>query len=507
VLSSTNANRERIYIQQPPVAASGFSSQAFAPHYPHTERKTETKGCPDCHVSDRDDNNAIMAQLLLQGTNFVNFVGFNAWVGEERHVEAVQVTEWDEPQAVIGSYLHRYAYPDWFAAHEKRDRRLPEAHDLGTKGAVGCIAIRGEYLYAAEGSGGLRVYDVASIANKGVSQRIVSAPFSPLGQDTHVASKDATCVALPTNQSINPARNQGDLMRVENQEQPFHPIYHYAVVADAQEGLILVDVDTLSDGEPRNNFLKRALTWDGDGALKGARHVVLGGSYAYVSTPEALVVIDLDKPLAPRIASRVPLRDPRAAALQFRYLFVTTATGLEVVDVTVPEKARRVEGASVALADARGLYVARTYAYVAAGREGLAIVDVERPAVPKLLAKFTADGRLDDARDVVVGSTNASLFAYVADGKNGLKVVQLTSPESQPRFYGFSPEPRPQLIAWRPTASAARALAKGLDRDRAVDETGHQIAVFGRIGARPFTREEMQRFYLNPDGSVWKVKD
>ena len=64
----------------------GFSSQAFAPHYPHTERKTETKTCSDCHVSQPNDNNAIMAQLLLQGTNFVNFVGFNAWVGEERRV-------------------------------------------------------------------------------------------------------------------------------------------------------------------------------------------------------------------------------------------------------------------------------------------------------------------------------------------------------------------------------------------------------------------------------------
>src|SRR5262249_39313804 len=33
VLSSTNINRERIYIQQPPISSSGFSSQAFAPHY------------------------------------------------------------------------------------------------------------------------------------------------------------------------------------------------------------------------------------------------------------------------------------------------------------------------------------------------------------------------------------------------------------------------------------------------------------------------------------------
>ena len=507
VLSSTNANRERIYIQQPPVSASGFSSQAFAPHYPHTERKTETKTCSDCHVSQANDNNAIMAQLLLQGTNFVNFVGFNAWVGAERHVEAVQVTEWDEPQAVIGSYLHRHAYPDWHAAHEQRERRLAESHDHAAKGPVGCVALRGEYLFAAEGAGGLRVYDVASVANKGVSQRIVTAPFSPLGHDTHVATRNATCVALPTNQPIAPARNTGDLMRKVNEEQPFHPIYSYAVIADAVEGLVLVNVDALADGEPRNNFLRRAIAWNPGGVLDGARHVTLGGHFAYVATPRGVVAVDLDNPLAPRVAASVALEDTRATALQFRYLFAATARGLEVIDVTLPAKARVVEGARVPLADARKLYVARTYAYVAAGREGLAIVDVERPEKPTLLTKFDAGGRLDDARDVVVASTNASLFAYVADGRNGLKVLQLTSPDTQPKFYGFSPEPRPQLIAWKETASPANALAKGLDRDRAVDETGGQIAVFGRIGSRPFTLPEQRKLYLNPDGTVWTVKD
>jgi hypothetical protein len=202
----------------------------------------------------------------------------------------------------------------------------------------------------------------------------------------------------------------------------------------------------------------------------------------------------------------VALDGARGSALQFRYLFVATSAGLEVIDVTLPEKARHVEGARVELADARRVYVARTYAYVAAGREGLAIIDVETPRSPKLFARFTANGRVGDARDVVVGSTNASLFAYVADGRNGLKVIQLTAPDTQPRFYGFSPEPRPQLIAWRETKSPATALAKGLDRDRAVDETGGQIAVFGRIGSRPFNREEQQRLYLTPEGKVWTVK-
>ena len=159
------------------------------------------------------------------------------------------------------------------------------------------------------------------------------------------------------------------------------------------------------------------------------------------------------------------------------------------------------------LADPQRIYVARTFAYVAGKHEGLVIIDVERPERPRLYTKFTADGQIRDAHDVIVGSTNASLMAYVADGIGGLKVVQLTSPESQPRYYGFSPDPRPELIAWWPTKWPALSLSKGLDRDRAVDETGGQIAVFGRLASRPFTREEMQRLYLDKEGNPWFVSD
>jgi len=112
-----------------------------------------------------------------------------------------------------------------------------------------------------------------------------------------------------------------------------------------------------------------------------------------------------------------------------------------------------------------------------------------------------------DARVYVTGSTNASLFAYVADGRNGLKVIQLTAPDTQPKFYGFSPEPKPQLIAWRETGSPALALSRGLERDRGVDETGGQVAVFGRIGSRPFNLEEQRRMYLKPDLTPWTVRD
>ncbi|MCP3729938.1 hypothetical protein M9978_05795 [Sphingomonas sp. MG17] len=529
ILSSTNVNRERIYIQQQPISGIGFSSQAFAPHFPHTVRLTETKTCTDCHLSRADDNNAIMAQLLLLGTNFVNFVGMNAWTGLDGGFEAVRVTEWDEPQAVLGSYLHRYAYPDYYYAHVERngrelknwtrgktfDRRLSgetrpaeEFRNIvqGTRGKVGCLQMRGEYMFVAEGRGGFRVYDIASVANKGVSDAVVSAPFSPLGQDAHVGTTNATCMALPTNQAINPLRSTPELRRI-NQEQPFLPIYSYAAITDSVEGLILVNVETFADGEFRNNKLKRAVTWNPDGVLKGARHIQLAGEVAYITADRGLVVVDLKDPLQPRLAAVRPLADARASAIQFRYLWVTDRDGLKLFDVTNLRNPVAVPSGTVSLADARRLYLARTYAYVAGGNEGLVIVDMTRPAAPRIDQKVTFGGQLNDAQDVIVGSANASLFAYVADGRNGLKVLQLTSPASQPNFYGFSPAPRPELIAWARTPSPALSLSKGLDRDRAVDETGGQIAVFGRLGSRPFKRPEMERLFLNRRGIPYKVSD
>jgi hypothetical protein len=506
VLSSTNANREHIYVQQPPISASGFSSQAFNPHYPHTERKTETKTCSDCHLSEQGDNNAIMAQLLMYGTGFVNFVGYDAYVGGAGEINAVNVTEWDEPQAVIGSYLYKYAYPDYYAAHLRHGKVLQHAYNHQA-GVANCLQLRGEYLYVAEGSGGMRVYDAASIANKGISERLITAPFSPLGQNTHIASHDATCVALPTNQPINPLRNVGEKMRTQNQEAVMHALYSYAYITDSEEGLILVNVNTLVDGEPRNNYLARALTWNPQGVLNGARHITIGGSNLYISTPRGVVVVSVDNPMQPRLLAQIAIADVRATALQFRYLFVTDAHGLEVVDVTHPEAPRLVPQPGIALKDAHRVYIARTYAYVAAGAEGLAIVDVERPEAIKELKIFTANGAIGDARDVIVGSTNASLFAYVADGGGGLKVLQLTSPDSQKKFYGFSPEPRPELIASYPTRRAALSLSRGLERDRAVDETGNQIAVFGRRGASPLSPQEVRRLYLDDQGRPWFVHD
>jgi len=217
-------------------------------------------------------------------------------------------------------------------------------------------------------------------------------------------------------------------------------------------------------------------------------------------------VLDLDNPLEPRVEATLPAKLPTGIAIQFRYVFMTDADGFHVIDNTDPKAPRRVSAASLPVADARNVYVARTYAYVAGGSEGVVIVDIERPEAPKLYMKYSVSGAINDTYDVKIASTNASLFAYVADGKNGLVVLQLTDPERVPGFYGFSPAVKPAIVARKHTTGPAIAISKPLDRDRAVDETGHQVSVLGRLGARPFTLEEMRKMYLTKEGKVWTVK-
>ena len=535
LVSSQNQNREWIYSQQQTTSAEGFAGQAFNTHVPHTVRTTETKACSDCHVSTRNDNNAWLAQVLLQGTNFVNFMGRYVYVAADHALEVVVATERSEPQAVFGSTLHRIAYPDNYEKFTKERSELKTFYEHVGNPKVLQVQLRGEYAYVAAGEGGLRVYDVAQIDQKGFSERIVTAPVSRFGQKFWVKTRYATAVAAPTTLAVDPARwrmkTDGTMIDPEtaagltgdarkqlvNEEQPIHPLFAYLYVVDKYEGLILVNAATLLDGDPLNNYLKRALdparyakgAFNPDGALSDANNITIAGNYAYITTANALVVVSIAEPLQPRIVKRIALSHPKSVAIQFRYGFVVDDEGFKVLDVTEPEQTRLVPGATVPLADAHDVYVARTYAYVANGKEGIAIVDVESPEQPRLDQTFNAEGQLNDVHQVKIAMTNASLFAYVADGHNGLRILQLTSPETMPEYAGFSPRPRPVLIATFKTKGEALGVSKALDRDRAADESGNQISVFGRRGARPFTFDELLRMLRTNDGKGdWlKVSD
>jgi len=532
-VTSYNSKRESIYSQQQTVSSDGLSGIAFSTNVPHTVRGgagwdqeadpalpgvRETKSCTDCHPSSTGDNNATMAQLVMQGTGFTNFIGKYCYVAAGEHgFEAVVVTEASEPQAVIGSTLHEIAYPENHKHHVENGRKLKHSHEHPGRDILETILPRyrnpeildlqhrGEYLYAACGEGGLRVFDIAFIDHKAFSERITTAPVSPLGQRLYVRTKYAQAVAAPTTIVPDPTRKQAP----ENEEPAIHPMYAYIYVADKYEGLIMVGAGTLLDGNPANNFLERAATYNPDNLLCGARSIHFHGTYAYICSDAGLVVVDVSDPLKPQVTSVIGepvLHHAHAVSTQFRYAFVTDDHGVAVLDLSDPAHPQPVHHVDVE--DAHGIYLARTYAYVAAGKHGLAILNITHPDAAFVDQYYDAKGTICDAHDVQLGITNVSLFAYVADGINGLRVIQLTSPEVAGND-GFSPRPAPRLVATFPIPKGGHALAisRGMDRDRAVDESGNQLAVFGRVGARPLNPQEVGRMYRRPDGSTYTTSD
>lgn len=530
-VSSYNANREAIYTQQQTISGDGMSGIAFSTNVPHTVRGGagwenesdpnhsgvyETKSCTDCHLAGAGDNNATMAQLLMQGTGYTNFIGKYCYVAAGEHgFEAVVVTESTEPQAVIGSSLHKLAYPDNYKEHLEHKRVLEHAHEHPGRDIIEVLSPRyrepevldlqhrGEYMYAACGEGGLRIFDIAFIDHKAFAERITTAPVSPIGQRFYVRSKYATSVAAPSTNAPDPTRVQDPT----NEESAVHPLYAYIYFTDREEGLILVGAGTLLDGNPLNNYLERALTFNPNNLLKGASTITIAGTYAYIGCDAGLVVVDLNDPTCPKVTAVVSdVHHPHSIAVQFRYAFVTDDHGVKVLDVTDLAQPRIVH--EVEVEDAHGIYVARTYAYVAAGKHGLAILDITAPEHAFVDQVYNANGCINDAHDVQLGITNVSEFAYVADGINGLRVIQLTSPEV-PGNDGFSPRPAPFLVASYklPKEGHALAISRGMDRDRAVDESGNQIAVFGRVGARPLNAAEAAKMYKRPDGRPWFVSD
>jgi hypothetical protein len=516
-VGSYNANREAIYFQQQTISSEGFSGIAFSTNVPHTVGgRGLTKTCTDCHVSHHDDNNALMAQLLMQGTNYLNFMGRYCWVAAgDDGLAAVEVTERDEPQAVIGSYLQSLAFPERYAAHVKRGGLLEHAHEHPGRDVsdvlhphlhpdILAVQPRGEYLYAACGEAGVRVFDISFLDDKGFSERVFTAPVSPLGQQFYVRTKYATSLAAPCTPAPDPTRRH----YLENCEGKVHPLYGNLYVTDKYEGLIIIGAATTIDGNPLNNFLHRDVTFNPGGLLTGARAISIAGVYAYVCCDAGLVVISLDDPKHPEVKAVLDerwLKNPHGVAVQFRHAFVIDDEGVKVLDVTNLADPRPLS--KVSLPGVESIYVGRTYAYLACGKHGLVILDVENPALPRVDQVFDAGGCINDLHDVKLGITYTSEFAYLADGKNGLRVVQLTSPLT-PGNMGFSPRPTPKLVATYhlPHGGKALGVGKALDRDRAVDESGNQIGVFGRVGARPFNLEEQRRLYLH-DGKVWKVSD
>jgi len=88
----------------------------------------------------------------------------------------------------------------------------------------------------------------------------------------------------------------------------------------------------------------------------------------------------------------------------------------------------------------RGVAIAGSYAYVAAGESGLQVIDITNPTSPQLVGSVDTPGGAS-------GVAIENLRAYVADDGAGLQVIDLTDPTN------------PQLLGGVATPSYAKGVA------------------------------------------------
>ena len=124
-----------------------------------------------------------------------------------------------------------------------------------------------------------------------------------------------------------------------------------------------------------------------------------------------------------------------ATANGYAYL-VDQASGLTVVDVRDPMKARPVGGTQLTGKGSPKIQVAGRYAYVPEGANGLLVLDVTNPAHPKRIGALDTPGT---ARGLAV----TGQFVCVADWAAGLQIIDVSDPENPFRAGTFVPPGNP----------------------------------------------------------------
>ena len=283
ILSSTNINRERIYVQQPPIAASGFSitgvRRALPAHRAHADRDQDLHRLPP--VKAANDNNAIMAQLAAQrhqlhqlrrharlcrarrrasrrcGSPNGRAAGgvrlLPAQIRLSRFLQGAPTCRKERPRTDRLGARQDFRQGEGRAARPTRPR-ISATSSRTTGGAARCLQLRGEYLYVAEGKGGFTAYDVANIGNKDVSEKIVRVAV--LAARARHAHRRAARRHLrrPADQPVDQRRAAMTRCWLASRRTPAKRIQSGTGVPPAvplrrrhrrgQLGLVLVDIDT-----------------------------------------------------------------------------------------------------------------------------------------------------------------------------------------------------------------------------------------------------------------------
>ncbi len=186
-----------------------------------------------------------------------------------------------------------------------------------------------------------------------------------------------------------------------------------------------------------------------------ATAVAVAGDRAFVGTDHGwLYVVDISAPTLPVTIDSVGTGDPiHGVTVEGNHAFLATVTmppkraggGLYVVDITHPGSLGSVSPLPGVGDSTFAVAISGDRAYVAAGPEGVVVVDIEDPMDPVLAGSCPTGG---EARGLALAGT----WLLVADGAAGLTVLDLENPD------------QPKLRTSRGHATAAVAITVSGDR-------------------------------------------
>ncbi len=155
------------------------------------------------------------------------------------------------------------------------------------------------------------------------------------------------------------------------------------------------------------------------------------GGYLYAAHGyKGLSVFNVSNPNTASEITSLNLKDTAMAIVRKgNYLYVTVGdSGFAIVSVANPKRPRLVSLTKTG-GFTRGISVRGRYAYVAAGRSGLKIYDVSNPRKPRLVSHLPLKFKDKDGKTVVPFAISVDVegdIAYVALGRDGIALCDVS---------------------------------------------------------------------------------
>jgi hypothetical protein len=290
------------------------------------------------------------------------------------------------------------------------------AASFDTGGYANGLALSGGYAYIAVDVGGLLIADVSTPT----SPTLVGGIPMPVSLcDVAVQSGYAYMAAGANGVKIVDVTDPTAPFLVTTVDTPGYAYGisasdQYAYIADGDEGLQAVDIS-----DPANAFLCGSL-W-----LGSVRRIETSNTFAYVTGPEGLRIVDLLDAVNPSLVEIPPkLHYSRGVAVSGTHAYIGDGVygGLQVADISIPSAPALVGNAPTS-DEAVGVAVSGQYAYVADVMGGLLVFDISNPAAPILEGSVNIPSYAYDV--AVVGS-----YAYVAAAYSGLLIIDVSVPSA-----------------------------------------------------------------------------